>query len=67
MGVAPTLLENCAFTDCLWVLVEAAATTLAAIARLYGGMIPDGAALIEQVFASTRQGSGFGTPYRPVA
>ncbi len=66
MGIAPTLLENCAFTDCLWVLVEAA-TTLAAMARLYRGMIPDGAALIEQVLASIRQGSWYGTPYRPVS
>ena len=66
-GTADLVLENCTFTDCQWVFVEAAATTLSAMAKLYAGMIPDGAALIEQVFASIRQGAGFGTPYRPVS
>ena len=66
-GTADMVLENCTFTDCQWVFVEAAATTLAIMARLYAGAIPDGDTLIEQVFASIRQGAGFGTPYKPVA
>ena len=55
-GTTNLVLENCTFTDCQWVFVEAAATTLAAIARLYAGMIPDRAALIEHVFAPIHQG-----------
>ncbi len=66
-GTADLVLEQCTFTDCQWVFVEAAATTLAIMAKLNAGMIPDGPALIEQVFVSIRQGAGFGTPYRPVA
>jgi hypothetical protein len=66
-GAADFVLEACTFTDCQWVFVDAAATTLAIMARLYAGMIPNGDALIEQVCASIRQGSGFGTPYKPVA
>ena len=64
-GMANLVLKDCTFTDCQWVFTEAAATTLAIMAQLYGGAIPDGDALIEQVFASIRQGSGYGTPYRP--
>ena len=64
-GVADVTLDGCTFTDCQWVFVEAAATTLAIMARLYAGAIPNGAALIEHVFASIRQGAGFGTPYKP--
>lgn len=66
-GTTELVLEDCSFTDCQWVFVEAAATTIAIMARLHAGMIPDGNTLIEQVFASIRQGSGFGTPYRPVS
>ena len=65
-GTTNLVLENCTFTDCQWVFVEAAATTLAIMARLYAGMIPDGDTLIEQVVTSIRQGAGFGTPYKPV-
>ena len=65
-GATNVVLENCTFTDCQWVFVEAAATTLSIMARLYAGAIPDGSGLIEQVFASIRQGAGFGTPYKPV-
>ena len=66
-GTAELVLDDCTFLDCQWVFVEAAATTVSIMAKLYGGMIPDGSTLIEQVFASIRQGSGFGTPYRAVA
>lgn len=66
-GTADFVLEDCTFTDCQWGFVEAAATTLAIMARLYAGQIPDGDSLIEQVFASIRQGAGFGTPYKPAA
>jgi hypothetical protein len=66
-GTADLVLEKCTFTDCQWVFVEAAATTLAIMAKLHAGMILDGDRLIEQVFDSIRQGSGFGTPYRPVS
>ena len=65
-GMADLVLDNCTFTDCQWVFTEAAARTLAIMARLYAGTVPDGATLIEQVFASIRQGAGFGTPYKPV-
>ena len=65
-GTADLVLDNCTFTDCQWVFTGAAATTLAILARLYAGAIPDGDALIEQVFASIRQGAGFGTPFKPV-
>ena len=65
-GAADFVLDGCTFTDCQWVFVEAAATTVAIMARLHAGMIPSGDTLVEQVFASIRQGSGFGTPYKPV-
>ena len=65
-GSADFVLDSCTFTDCQWVFVEAAATTLAIMARLYAGMIPNGDTLIEQVVVSIRQGAGFGTPYKPV-
>ncbi len=65
-GAADFMLDTCTFADCQWVFVEAAATTVAIMARLHAGMIPDGATLIDQVFASIRQGRGFGTPYKPV-
>ncbi len=65
-GTAELVLEDCTFTDCQWVFVEAAATTVSIMAKLYTGKIPDGNTLIEQVFTSIRQGAGFGTPYRPV-
>lgn len=65
-GSADSVLDTCTFTVCQWVFVEEAATTLAIMARLYAGMIPDGDTLVEHVVASIRQGAGFGTPYRPV-
>src|SRR4051794_21511900 len=65
-GTADLVLDQCTFTDCQWVFVEAAARTLAIMAKFSAGMIPDGAHLIEQVCADIRQGSGFGTPYRAV-
>ena len=65
-GAADIVLDGCTFTNCQWVFAGAAATTIAIMARLYAGMIPDGDTLVEQVFASIRQGSGFGTPYKPV-
>ena len=65
-GAADFVLDQCTFTDCQWVFVEAAATTLAIMARLYAGLIPDGALLVEQVVVSIRHGVGFGTPYKPV-
>lgn len=65
-GAADFVLDTCTFTNCQWVFVEAAATTVAVMARLYAGMIPDGDTLVEQVFASIRQGTGYGTPYKPV-
>ena len=55
-GMADLVFDNCTFTDCQWVFTEAAATTLAIMARLYGGTIPHGDTLIEHVFASIRQG-----------
>ncbi len=64
-GAADFVLDNCTFLDCQWVFVDAAATTLAIMARLYAGVIPGGDTLIEQVFASIRQGAGYGTPYTP--
>src|SRR5687767_3597643 len=65
-GQAEVTLDTCTFTNCQWVFTEAAATTLAILARLYGGLIPDGDTLVEHVFASIRQGAGYGTPYTPV-
>lgn len=65
-GATDILLAGCTFTDCRWVFADAAATTIAIMARLYAGMIPDGDTLVEQVVAPIRQGSGFGTPYKPV-
>jgi hypothetical protein len=65
-GRAELVLDACTFKDCQWVFTEAAATTLAILARLHGGLIPDGDTLVEQVFASIRQGAGFGTPYTPL-
>lgn len=65
-GASDIVIDGCTFTDCQWVFTEAAATTLAIMARLYAGAVPDGNTLVEQVFASIRQGAGFGTPYKPV-
>ena len=65
-GSAGIVLDGCTFTDCRWVFAGAAATTIAIMARLYAGMSPDGDTLVEQVVASIRQGSGFGTPYKAV-
>jgi hypothetical protein len=64
-GAAEVVLDQCTFTDCQWVFVEAAATTLAIMVRLYAGAIPNGDTLIEQVFAAIRQGTGFGTSFTP--
>ena len=66
-GTSELVIESCTFTDCQWVFVEAAATTLAIMARLYAGAIPQGDTLIEQVIASIRHGAGFGTPFTPGA
>jgi hypothetical protein len=66
-GTTDLVLDRCTFNDCQWVFVDAAATTLAIMAKLYAGMIPDGTTLVEQVCTSIREGAGFGTPYRPVA
>ena len=65
-GSAGIVLDGCTFTDCRWALAGAAATTIAIVARLYAGMIPDGDTLVGHSVASIRQGSGFGTPYKPV-
>jgi hypothetical protein len=62
-GAADVVLDRCTFTDCRWVFVEAAATTLAIMARLYAGLAKDGDALIEQLFGYIRAGSGFGQPF----
>jgi hypothetical protein len=62
-GAAEIVLDTCTFTTCRWVFVEAAATTLAIISRLYAGLAKDGDALIEQLFGYIRAGSGFGQPF----
>ncbi len=63
-GAADIVLDSCTFTDCQWVFVEAAATTLAIMARLYAGLAMDGDALMEKIFADIRRGSGFGQPFK---
>ncbi|MBA3945942.1 MAG: hypothetical protein H0X37_15420 [Herpetosiphonaceae bacterium] len=63
-GAADCVLDECSFIDCKWAFVGAAATTLALMARLSAGLVPDGKALMEQLFADIRRGAGFGQPFK---
>ncbi len=62
-GTADVVMDGCTILDCQWVFVDAAATTLSVMAKLYAGMVQDGDALMEQTFGYMRRGSGFGRPF----
>ena len=64
-GAAEVVLDACTIIDCQWVFVDAAATTLGTMSKLYAGMVRGGDDLVEQVFEYIRRGSGFGRPFSP--